>query len=235
MAIRVIAEFRDIGNKPPVRREGRHDLIMGSAAQPDDTPVLQVQQVQTRSGIWKVAIAILLEKQAVNYDGAISAVFEHADWQDTRNKRNFLCVRRPVELGNAVVERGQLLDILASQVDAPQLIHRIIFRAGCEERKVFAIRAPARRMFGCRGRCQTHGLCAIPSCKPDVTALHVRLRIHFGDRVRDPQAVGRDLRPPNVLDLAEVVDCQATAGIIGLHVGRRIPESRRQDQAEGKV
>src|SRR5438105_3293492 len=127
-----------------------------------------------------------------------------------------LGIWRPRELRNATAELGDALRLAAATIEQPNLRALTLLSSG-EEREIASVRTPARRTLTFRARRHANRRRAVPARHPDVVIGLVLRRIDGRHGVRDPTAVGRDLRIANILKLVEIA---ATERPFRLRVGR---------------
>src|SRR5262245_49312762 len=104
-----------------------------------------------------------------------------------------LAVRRPGVVDDVTVESRERTRFAAGAIQHPELLGLLVAAARREERNVFAVRAPARRVLAVLGLRELQRALTVPARHPEVSDALVFDEVGSAHGVRDPVAVGRDL------------------------------------------
>src|SRR5687768_2094000 len=83
-------------------------------------------------------------------------------------QRELLAVRRPRVIHDFAVEAGERARFAAGAIQQPDLFRLLVVAARREERKIFAVRAPARRVLAVLRLRELQRAPAVPVRHPDV-------------------------------------------------------------------
>ena len=142
------------------------------------------------------------------------------------DQRESLAVGRPGVVDHVAVETGERACFAARAIEQPHLLRLLVAAARGEERNVLAVRAPARRVLAVLRLSELQLPAAVPARHPQMRHALVFDRIGAAHRVRNPLAVGRDLR---IVDLAQGVDViRRQRASLGRTGNRRREQGREQ-------
>ena len=222
------------GDRAAVGRPRRGDLVVVAWGDELGFPGGDIEKVEVFPAGRDVAGLVLLEAIAVNDDrlrGLRGRIAGHpligvGVFGDQRESD---AVGRPGVVGDAAGEIGDALRLTAVPVEEPELIGLARIVAAGEKGDVAAIGAPARGVFAGRAPGELDGASTVPARHPDVGVVAVVHRVHGGDGVGDPAAVGGELRIAHIAQRREITDVD---GALRLLCVERPRPTHRHDQAQ---
>ena len=124
-------------------------------------------------------------------------------------------IGRPFVALQVALHVGKLRGFAAGPVEQPDLAAFGLSRPRREERQVFIVGTPARRVLVLGAGRHPEVATAVDADHPDVGIVFVLLGVGGGHRVSHPLAVGRALRVADVAKTVEVVERERMARRLG--------------------